>query len=750
MFTEADASQIAAKYYGIAGVVSRLPGEYDANFHFKTDEGKEYLLKISHASEQQDIIDLQNQILQKIEADHPPFAAPRLIKSLSGDKMVQHTVSAQATCCIRLFSFLPGQLMAAVPDHSPQLLFSLGTQLGHLCKTLSAIRHSAAQRYLKWDLQQYHWIHEHVSQLHEESDKTCVEFFIQRFAAHAAAILPALRHSIIHGDVNDYNILVTGAAHVTGFIDFGDVVESATVCELAIALAYVMLDKPDPLAAAVSVIKGFHAVFPLQEQEIDILFDLVCMRLCISVVNSALRKQENPEDAYLVISERPAWELLRKLRSIPVTAAQHGFRDACGLPDAVPTEKIKQLRDHYLGKNLGLSYQTPLHIVRGEGQYLFDVNGRQYLDGVNNVCHVGHCHPRVVSAGQRQMAQLNTNTRYLHENIVRYAERLAATLPSALEVCFIVNSGSEANELALRLAAAHTGRDEWLVMDHGYYGNTSALINLSPYKFNGAGGKGKPDNVHVLPQPDSLRAETEAAIPEISHNMAALLCESLPSCGGQAVLPAQYLQRAYAAVRKAGGVCIADEIQTGLGRVGTHFWAFETQGVIPDIVTMGKPLGNGHPIGAVVTTRAIAESFGNGMEYFNTYGGNPVSCAIGLAVLDVIADEELQAHALAVGNHLKHRLQHLMEKHAVIGDVRGLGLFLGIEFVTDRQSLQPAPQLAKMIVSAMLARGILLSVDGPAHNVIKIKPPLTFNQQNADDLVTHLDVVLTTPHCCGE
>lgn len=408
----------------------------------------------------------------------------------------------------------------------------------------------------------------------------------------------------------------------------------------------------------------------------------------------------------------------------------------------ITTDEIRQKRDRLLGKNLGLSYAEPLHIVRGESQYLYDVHGRQFLDGVNNVCHVGHCHPRVVAAGQQQMSQLNTNTRYLHENIVRYAERLIATLPPALEVCFLVNSGSEANELALRLAAAHTGRSEWLVMDHGYYGNTSALINLSPYKFNGSGGNGKPDHVHILPQPDSLRHPAQVEIPAVSNQVAALLCEAMPCCGGQVVLPPQYLQRVYAAVRNAGGVCIADEIQTGHGRMGTHFWAFETQNVIPDIVTMGKPIGNGHPLGAVVTTRAIAESFCNGMEYFNTFGGNPVSSVIGLAVLDVIADEGLQAHALSVGQHLQQLLLQLKDKYDVIGDVRGSGLFMGIEFVTDKQSLHPAPEIAKSVVHHMQERGILLSVDGPLHNVIKIKPPMVFSEQDAEELVIQLHAIL--------
>lgn len=406
-------------------------------------------------------------------------------------------------------------------------------------------------------------------------------------------------------------------------------------------------------------------------------------------------------------------------------------------------EKITDVRSKYLAKNLGLSYQSPLLIVRGQGQYLYDENGREYLDCVNNVCHVGHCHPAVVAAGQTQMAILNTNTRYLHPYLAQYAERLAATLPAPLEVCFFVCSGSEANELALRLAKIHTGKNTIAVLDHGYHGNTEALINISPYKFNGRGGKGKPDHVQVLPLPDKLRNKITPALPAIQKNIAAFIGEALPSCAGQVVLPDGYLSQIYSAVRAAGGVCIADEVQIGFGRVGSHFWGFETQAVIPDIVTMGKPMGNGHPMGAVVTTREIAESFCNGMEYFNSCGGNPVSCAIGLSVLDVLANENLQQHALETGSYLKEKLSALQSKHRVIGDVRGMGLFLGIELVTDMQSFTPAPDLAVSIVNLMKERGILLSADGPFHNVIKIKPPMVITRENCDFLVANLDSVIT-------
>jgi 4-aminobutyrate aminotransferase-like enzyme len=428
--------------------------------------------------------------------------------------------------------------------------------------------------------------------------------------------------------------------------------------------------------------------------------------------------------------------------------------------DGLSVEEIRRKRTEHIGKSLSISYQKPLKFVRGSMQYLYDEEGRAYLDAVNNVSHVGHCHPRVVRAGQEQMAVLNTNTRYLHDNLVCYAERLCATLPETLSVCFFVCSGSEANELALRLARTYTGQKDMIVVDAAYHGNTTSLIEISPYKFDGPGGIGAPPYVHKVPMPDVYRGEhkrkdphagekyaqyVEKTILEIQKhqgNVAAFICESLPGCGGQIVLPGHYLKEAYDYVRKTGGVCIADEVQVGFGRVGTHFWGFETQGVVPDIVTMGKPIGNGHPLAAVVTTPEIAASFNNGMEYFNTFGGNPVSCAIGLAVLDVIAEEGLQENALRVGTHLMDKLRSLMYKHTIIGDVRGLGLFLGIELVLDRESLAPAPEQASYIANRMKERGILLSTDGPFHNVLKIKPPIVFTEENADFLVGVLDEIL--------
>lgn len=398
-------------------------------------------------------------------------------------------------------------------------------------------------------------------------------------------------------------------------------------------------------------------------------------------------------------------------------------------------ELLMRRRRGLLGGNLSVAYHRPLHIVRGQMQYLFDEEGRRYLDAYNNVAHVGHCHPKVVAAGQRQMEILNTNTRYLSELVLEYAEKLTATLPDSLSVCFFVNSGSEANELAIRLARAHTKARELIVLDHAYHGNTTTLIDISPYKHDGRGGEGAPAWVHKAPLPKS--AGDAQHVTHIISKLEAPLCgfiaESMPSVAGQIVLPDGYLNQVYDAVRGAGGVCIADEVQTGFGRIGTHFYAFEKYTVVPDIVVLGKPIGNGHPLGAVITTRAIADSFDNGMEFFSTFGGNNVSCAIGLKVLEVVREENLQAHALRVGEHLKAGLHELNPRHEVIREVRGSGFFLGVELAHD----------AGDVVNQMRERGILMGTEGPLHNVIKVRPPMPFSIEDADQLVERLDEVLS-------
>jgi 4-aminobutyrate aminotransferase-like enzyme/Ser/Thr protein kinase RdoA (MazF antagonist) len=448
-------------------------------------------------------------------------------------------------------------------------------------------------------------------------------------------------------------------------------------------------------------------------------------------------------------SERDLW-----LSLCPDPNLIIGVPDRCFPGNRLSSEDILALRRLHTSAALSLSYDAPLHFVRGRMQYLFDVDGQAWLDAVNNVPHVGHSHPHVVSAVHAQSTALSTNTRYLHETFALYCARLADLAPDPLDVVFLVNSGSEANDLALRLAYAHTLRSQTIVVEGAYHGNLSSLVDISHYKYAGPGGAGPPSSTVAVPTPDPYRgtwkgydalagrAYASTVSRSITDDTAAFMVESVPGCAGQIILPDEYLKTAFQTVRECGGVCICDEVQVGMGRVGTHFWGFELQGVVPDIVTLGKPIGNGHPLGAVITTREIADSFANGMEYFNTFGGNPVSCAAGMAVLDVLEEDNLQAHAHDVGSYLKAGLVELQNDHAIIGDVRGTGLFIGVELVRNRNSLEPAADEASYVVNRACRQGILLSTDGPLHNVIKIKPPMVFSRDDADRLVRTLNRIL--------
>ena len=419
-------------------------------------------------------------------------------------------------------------------------------------------------------------------------------------------------------------------------------------------------------------------------------------------------------------------------------------------------EELIEYRKQHLGKGMSLQYKEPLKMVRGEGVYLLDELGRKYLDTVNNVAHVGHEHPTVVKAGQEQTAVLNTNSRYLHENINLLAQEILATLPPELSVVHFVNSGSEANELAIRMAKTVTGKEDVIASQVGYHGNTNICVAISSYKFDGKGGKGAPEHTHIFPLPDAFRGkyrgkntgekyaeEVQQCIDRIHQkggSVSALIVEPIISCGGQIELPEGFLPMAYAAVRKAGGLCISDEVQVGCGRLGTSFWGFQLHNVIPDIITIGKPIGNGHPLAAVVCTEAVANSFANGMEFFNTFGGNPVSCAIGTAVLQTVKKEKLQENALEVGAYLKEQLLNLAKDFPIIGDVRGQGFFLGIELV-DAQK-KPLPEQTDYLINRMKDHGILMSSDGLDHNVLKIKPPLVFSKENAQQLLWYLRKIL--------
>ncbi len=990
-FSLSTASDLARQLYGVDAIATGLPSERDQNVLLQSAGGARFILKVANAAERPEVLEAENAAFARL---HGSGVTPRLVVALDEAEISRHDGHY-----VRLIAALPGAPLGATPYRTAGLRRDIGRVLGDMNRTLADFDHPAFHRDFHWDLvNAARVVHDLLPLMANSPLRPHIEQFATHHATHVAPLLPSFRRSVIHSDANDYNLLVDGGAQrVTGVVDFGDMVHSHTVNDVAIAMAYAALGAEDPLAAAADVVAGFHAVMPITDEEISALWSLMCMRLCVSACMAVKQQADRPGDAYLGISQGPIAVTLPVLAAIHPRFAHYTFRHACGLPPVPQAPRITQWiadhahtfapllgvdlattpvapldfsagstlissdpaenapasldariatvmqahgatigvggygearliyhwpneprqreprtihigldlslasgsplyapldgtvhgfedADHYhdygplivlrhlttgdapcefftfyghltrdsldglqlgqvirrgeefarigaaptnghwwahvhvqlvtdmldvpcnvdgavraseravwesvfpdpnlflripadrlthhqpkpaiaaaraarFGGNLSISYGGhPLNIVRGAGQYLYDEQAHRYIDGYNNVAHVGHGHPRVVKAVAAQLALLNTNTRYLQEQLTTYAERLTALLPDPLCVCYFTASGSEANELALRLARAHTGARDLIVMDSAYHGHTTTLIDISPYKHAGPGGQGAPDWVHTSPIPDVYRSRDVQGDPgewfaarvgdvvervrTSGRTLSGYIAETCPSVAGQIMLPAGFLAGTYAKVRSACGLCIADEVQTGFGRIGTHFWAFEAHDVVPDIVVLGKPIANGYPMGAVITTRAIADSFDNGMEYFSTFGGSTAACAAGLATLQVTLDEGLQRRALDVGAHLLRDIRSLQRECPLIGDVRGSGLFLGVELVRDRTTLEPADTEASFVVNRMRARGVLVGTDGPHHNVIKIRGPMTLTLADADRIVETLHASL--------
>jgi len=991
-----EALRIAREAFGAAGATATpLPGDTERNFRLVGGPGArgEALLRV-FVSEAGTARGRYQRDLAAHAAARDPWLAERVQGFVAGTDVVPVEFEGRPAHAAVL-EYLPGRTLASLPRWRPAALHrEVGALLGRLDAALADFEgdppRSGAGDDPSWVLLDGpEVVAPRLASIPAGAlRRDLVARVAERAAAGAVPRAQGLRASTVHQDGNDHNLLVAVDAalrpRVTGLIDFGDATRTATVAEPAIAAAYVALDKRDPLTAIADVVAGYHAAHPLDDGEVDVLFDLALLRLATSVAISSARAADGGASEYHLVSQRPAWDALERLADVDPAYATARLRAACGMepvpggaalaaalrradpapvlgapladcpsvdlsidspflldvgaasedgldpsmeawgaevermragrpavigrhaetrllydtdafsearedrdePRAVhigvdlfapagtavhaaldgvvdgvavndapldygPTvvlrhvvegEEFRVLYGHlarevaralepgdrvargqrigalgHAGENggwpphlhlqivrdpfgrngdfpgvcaaserevwtsvspdpapllgldscgadeprsedllaqraallcgsLSIAHGAPLHMVRGRGTTLFDAGARPYLDGVNNVPHVGHCHPRVVRAARRQISLLNTNTRYLSEGVLRYADGLRALLPDHLEVVYLVSSGSEANEVALRLARAASGgaRSDVIVQEHGYHGHTNEAVRCSHYKFARRGGFPRPDHVHVAPCPDAYRglhrgpdagARYAEEVDRIARDLTgrgrppmAMLAEAIIGCGGQVVPPDGYLAAAFDAVRRAGGVAIADEVQVGLGRVGTDAWAFAEQGAVPDVVTMGKPLGNAHPIAAVATTRAIAEAFDGGMEFFATFGGNNVSAAIGAEVLDVLRDERLMENAVARGQEFRAAMTAARDAMPdLVGEVRGRGLYVGVDLVRDAGSREPDGAAAAFVASRCRERGVLVSTDGPEENVLKIKPPLTIN-----------------------
>jgi 4-aminobutyrate aminotransferase-like enzyme len=669
-----------------------------------------------------------------------------------------------------VLSFLPGQLLEHATVH-PALARAVGAMAARLARALRGFFHPAARHELLWDLTQAPGLRKHTHHIADPGRRGVIEAVLDHFDAQVLPHLKKQRAQVIHNDVSELNTLVDGN-RVTGVIDFGDLIHAPLVCDLAVPISELICEHPDPIATAAEITAGYHAVTALEDDELRLIFDLVTTRCAMQVAVANWRVSDHPENTdYIMGGIQENEALLDQLRAWGPERMTTALRRACATPVSIDVAEFTdetanennlrsliERRRQRLGSELELSYENPLHVVRGEGVWLIDATGRAFLDAYNNVPSVGHCHPTVVQTLARQAATLNTNTRYLYTSVIEYADRLTATMPGDLSVCMFVCSGSEANDLAWRLAKAHTGNAGGIVMEDAYHGTTDAVYELSPADY----GDGRPPPAHIatVPAPDGYRGKFRRDDPHYADHYAACIDDAIASLDARGFVPAAfyldpilcsngimvpppgYLSAAFEKVRAAGGVCVADEVQSGFGRTGDHFWGFAAHDVVPDIVTLGKPIGNGLSMAAVVTTPAIVASLTQDTEFFSTTGGNPVSCAVGLAVLDVLEQEGLQARAARVGATLRAQIEKLAGQHPLIGEVRGAGLFIGVELVRDRSTLEPAAKEAAAVANRMRELGVLVGVEGPCANVLKIRPPLVFDENHARQLTDALDRAL--------
>ncbi|MBC2840482.1 aminotransferase class III-fold pyridoxal phosphate-dependent enzyme [Robiginitalea sp. SC105] len=735
------------RHYGLEPTsVEPLEGYEDRTFRMQAAGGRWVLKEHRPGPGRKARIELESRLMEHFRVG-ARFEYPAQLPVKAGGSYFEYDGKLY-----RVLEYLEGGFMAEATQDE-RFLQSLGRLLGELAgKAAGFGAVPVSPDPFAWDLQHLGMSQQYNREIADPRIRSLTAYMYRQFQAEVLPMAYSLRRGFIHNDANDWNILVRDG-EVTGLIDFGDACYSWLAADLAVGITYGLMNKEDPLQAAATILGAYHAVFPIAPDEADLLYYLIGGRLCMSLCQAAHTSKSQPDSPYITISQAAVEKLIEQWVRIGPVAARRTFRKVTGLPQVPATgeETFRKRRNRLLSPSLSLSYRHPIIMERAAFQYMFGNDGTSYLDAYNNIMQVGHCHPEVVARTSEALRTLNTNTRYHYESILSYAEALLKHFPPSLSRVFFVNSGSAATDLALRLARFYTGRNQVMALENGYHGNTSAGIAISHYKHRP--GHAYP-NTLLCPMPKVFgsgwaddgtagRHLSESCLGQIlehGESLAAFIAEPIMGCGGQVPLPHGYLERVYQAVRKIGGLCISDEVQVGFGRLGEHFWGYERYGVVPDLVILGKPMGNGHPLGAVVCTEEIARAFAEGPEFFSSFGGNPVSCAAGKAVLDVLEDENLPRQAAETGEYLMRCLRELGEESPLIADVRGDGLFIGVELLLADG--KPATRKAAQIKDHLREERVLISTDGPFDNVLKIKPPLPFNRGNADELLEKLGAFL--------
>ncbi|HYN48413.1 MAG TPA: aminotransferase class III-fold pyridoxal phosphate-dependent enzyme, partial [Candidatus Nanopelagicales bacterium] len=683
-----EATAIAVDLYGVRGAAVPLVSERDQNFRITADDGRGWVLKVSNSGEREGVVEMETGVVRHIAAVDPglPIAVPRDTRqgapwgSIAGSDGARHFV--------RLLPLLPGRNGSAT-DLSREAIRDFGAVSARLGRATRGYFHPMAGRPILWDVKHLPELRQHLAFVADARRRALVETILDRFERAVAPSLAGFRAQVIHNDLTFDNALLDAAGRVSGIVDFGDMAHTALVLDLVAALVALLGGRHDPadlFATAEAAIAGYAAVTPLEDEEAAVLGDLVAARLAQTTLISAWRIGIYPENAaYLSSWEVEAWPVLTLFEAVGLPEVRRRFAAAAHrvpawpVPAALPGDvsgrgttagdaDLLGRRRRVLGSALSaLTYERPLHLVRGEGVRMYDPEGRPYLDCYNNVPVVGHAHPRVVAAIARQAATLNTNTRYLHATVVELAERLVKTMPPGLDTVMFVNSGSEANDLAWRMATAVTGSRGGIATAWAYHGISAAIADLSPEEW--PHGE-QPPHVGTIPPPDTYRlpgaggrdwaaaaaARLDDAVADLASRgfrPAAVFLDGGFTSDGIFAPPPAYLQELLRRTHAAGALFVADEVQAGYGRLGDGLWSFEAAEIVPDMVTLGKPMGNGHPVAAVITRSEIVDRFAAETEFFSTFGGNPVACAAAMAVLDVVADEGLTANAAAVGDEVR-------------------------------------------------------------------------------------------------
>ncbi len=733
-----------ATTWGLEGELTAVHGERDRNFRIDAPGGR-YLLKVHNPADTEEVLDFQYSALRHIRAVAPDVPVPDVVPTRQGQRSVALTGLDGRRSLAWVMTWLEGR-HPEPEEMGPTQLWEWGRTSARLGQALRGFVHPAAAYPIAWDIRRLPHLRPWLAAV-DEAWRPGLRAVLDRFEQRVAPELATVRAQVVHNDLAPTNVLIDDTLTVTGITDFGDMTHTSLICDLAVATADVLSGRRDAMELAPEVLSGYAATTPLEPQEVGLLADLMAGRYAASVLITAWRTQELGSAPQI---DQEAYDQLETMLDIGLDTLTARFTTALaagptstrssgrGLPyRRRSTGDLLRARSQVLGA-LEVSYAEPVHLVSGRGMFLQGADGRRYLDAYNNVPVLGHSHPAVVDAVCSQLAALNTNSRYLQEAPVELAERLLATLPARFDRVLLVNSGSEANDLAWRIARHATGATGGIVTSWAYHGVTEATFAFSPESW-GAG----PPPAHmrlVEPPPASPTSVTSAAesLAASGHGVAAMFVDGVFTSDGIRGPAHEWTVEAAATVRAAGGLYVADEVQAGHGRTGDALWSFSAGQVPADLVTLGKPMGNGYPVAAVCGPAELVDPFISDTDYFSTFGGGTAACAAAVAVLRTLEEEHVMARGAATGARLLTALRGVAGEDAQVGDVRGWGLAVAVDIV-DPGTGRPDPGRTGRMVEGMRERGVLIGRTGQERATLKIRPPLIFGDEHADLLIEALE-----------